>query len=1215
MSFTDPKPGDKDPRDHAKPGDATKAYARGGPNDREGEHAPEDHATAQDRRKLHRQENLTDAPLGQGDSPQGPGSVGAVHFSAPFIKRPVATFLLSFAIIIAGAVAYKLLPVSSLPEVEYPVISVGASLPGADPDTMASAVATPLERQFSRIAGVNQMTSSSGTGSTSITLQFDLNRDINGAARDVQAAINAARAQLPANMPQNPRYRKINPADAPILILALTSDTVSRAEMYDASDSILAQKIAQVDGVGQTFTGGSSSPAVRVEVNPYLLTTKGLSLEDLRTAISTFNVMQPTGYINGSGPNSTRVSLSTTDQLFGASVYAPLIIATSKGPVSNGTAASGLPQAVASSVSGTGSSTAAGGTSATGSTPASTSASGRSANGSSSGASSGSSAGASSAGSASALNFANSRPTTGAANTSGIVRIRDVAQVVDSVADIHTGGTFNGKPAILIVIFKSPGANVIQTVDNVLKILPQLQASISPAIKLQVVLDRTGTIRASVRDITRTLIISILLVILVVFLFLREGRTTLIPSVSVPLSLLGTFGIMYLLGYTLDNLSLMALAISTGFVVDDAIVVIENITRHLEEGMRPFEAAMLGSKEIGFTVLSMSTSLVAVFIPILLMGGIVGRLFREFAVTLSVAIAVSLVVSLTTTPMLAGKFLKPYGSVKRGWFYRTGEKHLKRLTEEYERGLSWVIRHQGVTLIVFLLTFALNIYLYIIVPKGFFPLQDTGRMGGSLQTQQDSSFNRTRESMTRIAQIVGQDPGVENVLGFLGGGGPGGGAQNSAHMFVVLKPEDIRQKTGDSVDKIISRIRPKTANMPGVRFYLNASQELNIGGRSSATQYQYTLTADNQNDLDVWSPRLMEAMQKLPQLRDIATDQQDKGLEAHLVIDRDTASRLGVSALAIDATLSDAFSQRQVSTMYRTLNQYHVIMEVAQEFQNDPAQLRNIYVKAKTGAQVPLSAITHLENRRVPLAVNHQSLSPATTLSFNLAIGSSLSDATAAIENARTKIGMPSTIHGGFQGSAQAYQSSLSSEPILILLALFTVYIVLGILYESYIHPLTILSTLPSAGVGALLALIIFKIDLSVIAMIGIILLIGIVKKNAIMMIDFALVAEREHGKKPADAIYEACMLRFRPIMMTTMAALLGGLPLALGTGTGSELRQPLGVTIVGGLIVSQCLTLFTTPVIYLFFDRLRAALPRWRGAALDAMGFRRPRPAPMPGD
>jgi multidrug efflux pump len=1201
MSFIDPKPGDKDPRDRPRPGDQDELRGLHGPDDVAGDRAPDDFSDA-DRAKTARELASEDAPLGADD-------VDTVHFSAPFIKRPVATFLLSIAIIIAGAVAYKLLPVSSLPEVEYPVISVGASLPGADPETMASAVATPLERQFTSIAGVNQMTSTSGTGSTSITMQFDLNRDINGAARDVQAAINAARAQLPANLPSNPTYRKINPSDAPILILALTSDTVPLPQMYDASDSILAQKIAQVSGVGQVFTGGSASPAVRLEINPYLLTAKGLSLEDIRNAIATVNVMQPTGYLNS--PN-TRVSLATTDQLFGAAAYAPLIIATSNGPVSNSTATTGLPASVASAVTST--STIAG--SATGATTSNASTGNAATSSNASGTS------PSTTNTTGVVNYATTgAPTSGPAAAAGTVRISDVAQVTDSVADIHTGGTFNGKPAILVVVFKAPGANVIQTVDNVLALLPQLQASISPAIKLQVVLDRTGTIRASVKDITRTLIISILLVVLVVFVFLREGRTTLIPSVSVPLSLLGTFGVMYLLGYTLDNLSLMALAISTGFVVDDAIVVIENITRHLEEGLSPFDAAMQGSKEIGFTVLSMSTSLVAVFIPILLMGGIVGRLFREFAVTLSVAIGVSLVVSLTTTPMLAGKFLKPFSHVNKGWFYRTGEKQLKRLTAEYERGLRWVIRHQVTTLIIFAITFLLNIYLFIIVPKGFFPLQDTGRLGGTLQTQQDTSFVETRRAMTQIANIVQKEPGVQNVLGFLGGGGPGGGASNSARMFVTLDPSDARLKKGLTADAIINKLRPKTTNLPGVKFYLSSSQELNIGGRSSATQYQYTLTADNQDDLDNWAPQLMTAMQELPELRDIATDQQDQGLEAHLVIDRDTASRLGVSALAIDSTLSDAFGQRQVSTMYEELNQYHVVMEVAQDYQNDPTQLRDIYVKSATGTQVPLSAVTYLQNNRVPLAINHQSLSPATTLSFNLAPNVSLSQATAAVENARTKIGMPSTIHGGFQGSAQAYQQSLSTEPILIALALFTVYIVLGILYESFIHPITILSTLPSAGVGALLALLIFKIDLSVIAMIGIILLIGIVKKNAIMMIDFALVAEREHHKTPEEAIYEACMLRFRPIMMTTMAALLGGVPLAFGSGTGSELRQPLGVTIVGGLIVSQCMTLFTTPVIYLFFDHLRVALPRWRHYILEYLGIRRPSPGhgptptPAPGD
>ncbi|MBS1800621.1 MAG: efflux RND transporter permease subunit [Acidobacteria bacterium] len=1071
-----------------------------------------------------------------------------VHFSAPFIKRPVATTLLSVAVILAGAVAYKMLPVASLPEIEFPVISVGAGLPGADPETVASAIVTPLERQFARIAGVNEMTSSSGLGNGSISLQFDLDRDVNGAARDVQAAINAARSQLPSNLPQNPSYRKINPADSPIVILALTSDTLSVPQIYDACDSILAQKIAQVEGVGQTFCGGSAKPAVRVEANPTQLFNTGLGLEALRAALSTVNVNQPTGYLQD---DTRRWSVSTTDQLFGAAAYAPLIIATDRGPVTSSTATSGLPASQQSAV-GDNSSANIGKTNAQSTKTASSSA----------------------------------NPT---AATHGIVRLQDVAEVVDGVENSYTGGFFNGKPAILVIVFKTSTANVIETVDSVLKLLPNLQAAIPPAIQLHVALDRTTTIRASVKDVTRTLIISILLVILVVFVFLREVRSTLIPSVSVPLSLLGTFGVMYLLGYTLDNLSLMALTISTGFVVDDAIVVIENISRHLESGKSPFQAAMDGSREIGFTVVSMSTSLIAVFIPILLMGGIVGRLFREFAVTLSAAILMSLVVSLSTTPMLSAKFLESHDKRKHGRFYRWGEQALRWLTEEYERGLKWVLQHQGLVLTITILTFVLNVYLYVLVPKGFFPQQDTGRIGGSVIGQQDASFDAMKPKIQQIAAIVGQDPGVENVMSFVGGGGPGGGSSNAGHMFVSLKPDAERIKRGDTAEVIINRLRPKTSGIPGANVYFQAYQDLRIGGRGSSTQYQYTLMADSLKDLDEWSPKLMAAMQKLPQLKDVATDQQDQGLRAQLVIDRDTASRLGVSPLAIDATLSDAFGQRQVSTTYLPLNQYHVVMEVAPQYQRNPDALRNIYVKSTTGSMVPLSAITHYESQRIPLTVNHQSQSPAATLSFNLTPGVSLSEATAAIEQARVNIGMPSTIHGGFAGTAQAFQASLSSEPMLILLALVAVYIVLGMLYESFIHPLTILSTLPSAGVGAIVALLLFKVELSVIAMIGIILLIGIVKKNAIMMIDFALAAERLEGKPPVEAIYQACLLRFRPIMMTTMAALLGGLPLALGTGTGSELRRPLGITIVGGLIVSQCLTLFTTPVVYLFFDRLRA--------------------------
>ena len=1099
---------------------------------------------------------------------------GGVHFSAPFIKRPVATMLLSIAIILAGAVAYTLLPVASLPQIEYPVISVGAGLPGADPETVASAIVTPLERQFARIAGVNEMTSSSSQGSGSITLQFDLSRDVNGAARDVQAAINAARSQLPSNLPQNPSYRKINPADSPILILALTSDTLSVPQLYDACDSILAQKIAQVNGVGQTFCGGSAKPAVRIEANPTQLSNYGVGLEALRAAIGTVNVNEPKGYVQD---QTRRWMISTTDQLFGAAAYAPLIVATDRGPVSSAAASNGLPASLQSGVSnGSSTTTTANGTSGSSSTSSSSS-------GSASSTSSGTSG----------TTPASSSSASPAAAAHGIVRIQDIASVIDSVEDIHTGGSFNGKPSILVIVFKTPQANVISTVDTVLGILPRLQAQIPPAIKLSVVLDRTTVIRASVRDVTRTLVISILLVIMVVFVFLREVRTTLIPSVSVPLSLLGTFGIMYLLGYTLDNLSLMALTISTGFVVDDAIVVIENISRHLENGLSPYKAAMVGSKEIGFTVLSMSTSLIAVFIPILLMGGIVGRLFREFAVTLSAAIMVSLVVSLTTTPMLSAKFIKPHDRQKHGRFYRWGEKGLAWLTSEYEHGLRWVLRHQGLVLTITILTFALNVYLFILVPKGFFPQQDTGRISGQIRGQQDVSFDAMKQKITEMAAIVQQDPGVENVMAFVGGGGPGGGGSNSGNMFISLKPSEERLKTGDSADAVINRLRPKTAGFPGVTLYLQSSQELRIGGRNTATQYQYSLASDNLKDLDEWAPKLMAAMQKLPEIKDIATDQQDQGLAAQLVIDRDTASRLGVSVLAIDSTLSDAFGQAQVSTTYKPLNQYHVVMEVAPEFQRDPDALKNIYVKSTTGAMVPLSAVTHYEQQRIPLTVNHQSQSPSATLSFNLTTGVSLSQAADAIETARVNMGMPSTIRGGFQGTAQAFQASLSSEPMLILLALVAVYIVLGMLYESFIHPLTILSTLPSAGVGAIVALLLFKVDLSVIAMIGIILLIGIVKKNAIMMIDFALVAERQEGKTPEQAIYQACLLRFRPIMMTTMAALLGGVPLAFGTGTGSELRRPLGITIVGGLIVSQCLTLFTTPVVYLFFDRLRVRVAK----------------------
>ncbi len=1225
---TDAQPGETQPTDREQPGDAGKLNAgegTRGADKRAGDSAPQDRASAQDRRE-------NDASLEEQSGP-----LGGVHFSAPFIKRPVATFLLSIAIILAGAVAYRMLPVSSLPEVEFPVISVGAGLPGADPETMASSVATPLERQFSRIAGVNQMTSTSSQGSANITLQFDLSRDINGAARDVQAAISAARAQLPANLPSNPTYRKINPSDAPIMILALTSDSLTVPQLYDAADSILAQKLASVQGVGQTFVGGSSKPAVRVEANPSQLTSYGLSLNALVAAAQTFNVNQPKGYLNG---EDQRWAVSTSDQLFGADAYRPLVVATSRGAVSSAQANNGLQSNVSSATTGTSS----GGSSSSGSGSANGAGSSTSATGTSStqaSTSGGSATGTTGAGvttSAAVSNFTSNTgaPTTAATNTgngfrsaaintnasnvattstnaAGIVRLGDVASVVDSVEDIHTYGMYNGKPAILIIVFKSPGANVIETVDNINKQLPVLQASVPPSIKLQVALDRTVTVRASVKDITRTMLITIVLVILVVFFFLREVRSTLIPSVSVPLSLLGTFGVMYLLGYTLDNLSLMALTISTGFVVDDAIVVIENISRHLEEGMTPYEAAMLGSREIGFTVLSMSVSLIAVFIPILLMGGIVGRLFREFAVTLSVAIMVSLVVSLTTTPMLSARFLQAHSARKHGRIYLLGEHFFNFILKEYELGLSWVLRHQLPVLLITIGTFLLNIYLFVLVPKGFFPQQDTGRLGGRIQGQQDVSFDAMKKKVQQMTETVKSDPGVLNVMSSVGGGGPGGGASNSGNMFIFLKP--LPQRKGENADDIINRLRPKLSGVPGVVTYLQSSQELNIGGRQSATQYQYTLTGDSVTDLNHWAPLMMTAMQKEPELRDVATDQQDKGLRAQLVIDRDTASRLGITSLAVDQTLSAAFGQRQVSTTYKTLNQYHVVLEVAPQFQQSPDALKTIYVKASTGAQIPLSAISHFEMQRIPLQVNHQGLSPAATLSFNLAPGISLSQATNAIDHARNSIGMPASIAGGFQGTAAAFKDSLASEPILILLALTAVYIVLGILYESFIHPLTILSTLPSAGVGAILALLVTQTDLSVIAMIGIVLLIGIVKKNAIMMIDFALVAEREHGKTPQESIYEACLLRFRPIMMTTMAAMLGAVPLAFGTGTGSELRRPLGITIVGGLLVSQCLTLFTTPVVYLYMDRFRAFVERARGKRTEKQAAGRFHPAPAPGD
>ena len=1030
-----------------------------------------------------------------------------MSISGPFIRRPIGTSLLAAALLLSGILAFNFLPVASLPKMDFPVISVGAGLPGADPQTMASAVATPLEREFGRIAAVNQMTSSSQLGSTGVSLQFDLNRNIDAAARDVQASINAARSQLPANLPSNPSYRKINPSDAPILLLSLTSDTMTVPQMYDSADSILAQKLAQVQGVGQVFVWGSSQPAVRADVNPTLLNKLGIGLDTVRNALNAANANRPKGKVS----DGTRTyALDDSDQLFTADEYRPLIVA-----YHNGAA----------------------------------------------------------------------------------VRLGEVAEVSDSLSDRRNLGLINGKPGIMMAVFRQTGANIIETVDRVQAILPYLQASISPAMKLGVVMDRTTSVRESVKDIERTLLISIVLVILVVFAFLRTVRATIIPSISVPLSLVGTFGVMYLLGYSLDNLSLMALAISTGFVVDDAIVVLENITRYVEHGMGVVQATFKGAAEIGFTVLSMSTSLVAVFIPLLLMGGIVGRLFREFAVTLSVAIGVSLVVSLTTTPTMCAKFLRPPKEEKHNIFYRTSEWLFNHLLGGYTHALKWVLRYQLVTLMVTIAVAFLSGWLYYKVPKGFFPQQDTGRIGGTLIGAQDVSFQSMAEKMRRYVKIVLADPAVDTMAGFTGGNT----ALNQGRFFMTLKPLEERgacQKNHfwegchyPSADDVINRLRGKLAVVPGATLILQSAQELAIGGRYGNAQYQYTLQSPNISELNSWAPRLLHKLRELRELRDQNSDQQDKGLQAMLVIDRDTASRMGITPQTLDNALYDAFGQRQVSTMYRALNQYHVVMEVAPQFQQTPEALQNIYLKATNGGAIPLAAFTHFEASNTALAVNHQGQMPSVTISFNLAPGISLGQATTAIENAERTIGFPPSISASFQGTAAAFQESQSNMLILIITALAAVYIVLGMLYESYIHPITILSTIPSAGVGALLALLLTHNELNVIGMIGIILLIGLVKKNAIMMIDVALEVERKEGKKPVEAIYDACILRFRPIMMTTMAALLGGLPLAVGTGMGSELHRPLGITIVGGLIVSQMLTLFTTPVVYVYLDRFRLFL------------------------
>ncbi len=1018
-----------------------------------------------------------------------------MNISAPFVHRPVATTLLIVAIALAGTVAFRILPVSPLPQVDFPTISVNAGLPGASPETMASSVATPLERQFGRIAAVTEMTSSSTLGSCSITLQFDLNRNIDAAARDVQAAIAAARGYLPTNLPNNPTYRKVNPADSPIFMIALTSDVLGKGQMYDAASTIMAQKLAQVQGVGQVGVGGSALPGVRVELNPSALNKYGIGLEQVRSVLASANANTPKGHFSD---GRQMWEVGANDQLFKAIDYKPLLVAYHNGMS---------------------------------------------------------------------------------------VRVSDVGDVVDSVEDLRNSGYANGKPSVLVIIFRQPGANIIDTVDRIRAVLPQIHADIPASINLKVAMDQTQTIRASVHDVERTLIISVGLVVLVVFVFLKNARSTFIPSIAVPVSLLGTFGVMYLLGYSLDNLSLMALTISTGFVVDDAIVVIENITRYLEAGLHPFEAALKGAREIGSTVVTMSVSLVAVFIPLLLMGGIVGRLLREFAVTLSVAILVSMVVSLTATPMMCAHLLR--GHESHGRLYQVVENAFNAIVGLYGRILSLVLRHSFVTLLILLTTIGLNVYLFERVPKGFFPQQDNGRMGGQILADQDTSFQSMDKTLLQMVNIVAADPAVDTVNGFTGGGGGGGGAStsNQGRMFVSLKPLEERKIT---VDYIMQRLRPKLAKIPGATLYLQASQDLRVGGRNSAALYQFTMRGDNLQDLIDYAPRMFEELKSIPIIADVNSDQQNRGLQSMVDYDRETAARFGISPQLIDNTLYDAFGQRQVSTMYKSLNQYHVVMEAAPQYWQNPQALRDIYVHAPNGQQVPLSAIAHYGPAVAPLSVNHQGLFPSVTISFNLLPGVALGDAVEVIGAASRKIGLPPTIQTMFTGTAQAYQDSLGSEPYLIAAALAAVYLMLGVLYESYIHPVTILSTLPSAGVGALLALMLTHTDLSVIAMIGIVLLIGLVKKNGILIVDFALAAERVEHKSPRDAIFEASLLRFRPILMTTFAAMLGALPLALGTGTGSELRRPLGITIIGGLLMSQALTLFTTPVVYLYFDRMR---------------------------